>query len=218
MKRTIILFLAAVMGAGARAAVPIDTLFAKMPDRLLPVLDWDNRLDCLDLYNSKMRAEVTNVFGERSRLVAKTEDYLRVDLSASSRMELKVLPHGADTIVGLIHTVLTPAADSRIDFFTPDWKPLDSVYVRMPESGCFWKRPDSMTAERYDELRSGAGIPWVEASFSPEGDTLTMCLSLDNVRSDWREDMERCMQKVAYRWNGSRFEAIAQEDSSVRED
>lgn len=186
-------------------AVPIDTLFAKMPPALLPLLDWDGRLDCLDLYNGKMRAEVTNVLGERSRLVEKTDDYLRVELSAASRMELKLLPLGGDTVVWRIHTVLAPAAESRLDAYTTRWEQAEGVAVPVPAVSDFWVRPDTLTEERFDELRHAAGVPWVAASFSPTAAELTFSLSLDDVRSDWRDEMSRCLRPLTYRWDGTGF-------------
>lgn len=205
MKRLFLTLSVLLMAVRCCAGVPIDTLFAGMPGRLLPLLNLDNRLDCLDLYNSKMNAEVTNVWGERSRLTAKTADYLRVELSAASRMELKLLPLGNDTVIGRIHTVLTPAADSRVDFFTTAWEPWGGVLVVPPSVDEFWMRPDTVTEVRFEELRRAAGVAWVEAVFSSAGDTLTYSLSLDNVRSDWREEMRRCLRPVAYHWDGTKF-------------
>lgn len=205
MKRLFVILFVLLTATRICVAVPIDTLFAGMPDRLLPLLNLDNRLDCLDLYNGKMNAEVTNLFGERSRLTVKTADYLRVELSAASRMELKLLSMGNDTVIGRIHTVLTPAADSRVEFFTTAWKPCGTVHVVPPKENDFWVRPDTVTEARFEELRRAAGLAWVEAVFSSTGDTLTYSLSLDNVRSDWREEMRSCVRPVTYRWDGAKF-------------
>lgn len=208
MKRRIQLLLGCIATVATMHGMPIDSLFASMPTDLLPFVSRDNRLDCLDLYNSNMQAVAQNELGERTRLVRKTADYLRLKISEASWMELKLLPAGNDTLVGVVHTVLTPAADSRVAFYTTTWQARNDVQVPRPDTETFWAKPDSIDVTLFEQWKVAAGGPWIAATFSPDNDRLTYTLSTDMVRTDWRDDVARCLRQIVFQWDGKAFTRI----------
>ncbi len=209
MKRLVVIFLLALVAGQRSMAESMDSLFASMPPGLLPFVNRDNRLDCLDLYNNKMRAEVQNELGEKTRLVEKTDDYLRLEISKVSRMELKLLRQDGDTLVGMIHTVMAPNADSRVRFYTTAWQPVTDVKLPKPDSDAFWHKPDSVSVDRFQHWKSAVDTSWVAASFSAGSPELTYTLSIESVRSDWRDRIAACLQKQVYSWDGKEFQKVA---------
>ena len=73
-------------------AQDMKTLFIAMPDSIAPLLTKVNREDCVDFLASNMKAEVKNRFGKVSELKKLTDDYLFLQTTGSSCMELKLLP------------------------------------------------------------------------------------------------------------------------------
>ena len=67
------------------------TLFVNMPDSLSPLLTKVNREDCIDFLESKMKAQVENRFGKKSEMTDLGKDYIRMQMSAQSTWQMKVL-------------------------------------------------------------------------------------------------------------------------------
>ena len=67
------------------------TLFVNMPDSLSPLLTKVNREDCIDFLESKMKAQVENRFGKKSEMTDLSKDYIRMQMSAQSTWQMKVL-------------------------------------------------------------------------------------------------------------------------------
>lgn len=49
----------------------VDSLFAHVPESVCPILVQSNRLDLLDLYNSRMKAVTPNLYGGQTILAEK---------------------------------------------------------------------------------------------------------------------------------------------------
>ena len=88
--KKILLLIALIITAAAVRAESIDTLFHRTPERVLPLLDGNTRLDLLDLYNHKMEAKAENIFGGMAKLTRKTSDYAHVVLTNVSEWEMKL--------------------------------------------------------------------------------------------------------------------------------
>lgn len=107
-------------------------VFASMPDSIIPYLTKNNRLDCIDFINSNMEAVVTNSLGGKCQLIMLTDDSLSLKLSDVSSMELKLVPRTieteTDTVICMKRVFLLPEKDTREEFFTIDWKPIDALF------------------------------------------------------------------------------------------
>lgn len=98
-------------------AQDMKTLFIAMPDSMAPLLTKVNREDCVDFLASNMKAEVKNRFGKVSELKKLTDDYLFLQTTGSSSMEMKLLPlNDSVKVICVINTVCGPVCDSEIRF------------------------------------------------------------------------------------------------------
>ena len=84
------LMMAASLTAMADSDV-LRTLFAEMPDSVIPYLTRNNRLDLLDFMDSNMKAEVTNEFGGKSVMTKLTPDTISIQLTEASRVDLYLM-------------------------------------------------------------------------------------------------------------------------------
>ena len=126
MRQLIIFFF--LIFAGELQAQSIDSIFVSVPKKYLPLLEEAERLNLLDLYNYKMKAEAENSFGGRTLMVEKDSDYVGVQLTEVSSWELKrlynLVPDAEgngweqDPFYAVTHTITAGAKSSRIIFST----------------------------------------------------------------------------------------------------
>ncbi len=132
--------LTAFLAAGnALHAQSAKECFLQMPDSLLPYLTKVNKEDMPDFIESKMAAKVRNRFQGTTEMKELTTDYLRIETTSASSLQLKLLPLSDGTrLIAMLTTVQGSAADSRVRFFTTDWKELSaSKYLSLPQPDRF---------------------------------------------------------------------------------
>ena len=109
----------------------VKTLFAEMPDEVIPYLTKTNRLDCIDFMESNMKAEVTNEFGGRSLMTALSDDSLSMRLNEACRIDMFLLTttqpvDGQQQVVALLRSIMIDEKEMEtdIEFYSVHWKKL----------------------------------------------------------------------------------------------
>lgn len=150
-------------------------VFVSMPDEYVPQLEDAWRKDLVDLYNSGENAQLKNNMNGTSRLVKLTKDYLLLESTERTTLELKLLPLVNNTfVICKIITVKAPVADSRIAFFSPDWKPLNASDLLEPVTAGWFIREDAdKTSIAFQEATSRLDMDLFEYKLSPDDYTLT---------------------------------------------
>jgi len=125
MKLLYILILQAFFALGARAQVMKDVL-KSMPNSVMPLLSENNILDFMDYLDAKMKAEVANKLASKSEMISITDDYTFIRMTGSSSVQVKLLPRNNEKIIAVIKSVTADSihTDSRIEFYSTDWKAL----------------------------------------------------------------------------------------------
>ena len=209
MKR-IVLLLLAVVGILPAVAQDMKTVFVAMPDSIAPLLTKVNKEDCIDFLDSKMKAEVRNRLGNVAEMKALTEDYVLMQMTPHSTLEMRLFPVNDSTkVVCMVKTVCASACDSEIHFFDASWngKLNASEYLQLPEAKDFFLSDDSVALE--DELiRKRADMTLMKASLSPDEATLTFEYTTpEYLNKEDREKLQPSLRKepVVYRWKSGRF-------------
>lgn len=150
-------------------------VFVSMPDEYVPQLEDAWRKDLVDLYNSGENAQLKNNMNGTSRLVKFTKDYLLLESTERTTLELKLLPLVNNTfVICKIITVKAPVADSRIAFFSPDWKPLNASDLLEPVTARWFIREDAdKESMAFQESTSRLDMDLFEYKLSPDDYTLT---------------------------------------------
>ena len=150
-------------------------VFVSMPDEYVPQLEDAWRKDLVDLYNSGENAQLKNNMNGTSRLVKLTKDYLLLESTERTTRELKLLPLVNNTfVICKIITVKAPVADSRIAFFSPDWKPLNASDLLEPVTARWFIREDAdKESIAFQEATSRLDMDLFEYKLSPDDYTLT---------------------------------------------
>jgi hypothetical protein len=208
-KLFLFLFVVAALQCPARSIVEI---WNSMPDSLLPYVDKNHRLEMTEFIQMGLSGDVDNQLGGKSDMDTLTADYLHVILNESSEMHLRRMPMPqGDSILCMVRTWKGPAPESAIYFFTQDWKrlnieqPLDSAHIASTEQWLLAK-PDTMTAERFAELKEKLSPRMVSARLFVDSNDLEVRLSMPFAYTDDKDELERITPPKRFRWKDGKFE------------
>lgn len=175
MKRFLLTILLCVSVWGMKAQ-QMDAVFVAMPDQYVPQLENAWRKDLIDLYNTGKEAKLKNTMNGFSTLKKLTDDYLLLQVTDRSTVEMKLLPLVNDTyVVCMITTVYGPVPDSQVEFFTTDWKPLEAADLYTPVSAeWFIKDNADKNSISFTEATTRLDMDLRKYSLSPDNQTLTV--------------------------------------------
>ncbi|MDE6341883.1 MAG: DUF3256 family protein [Muribaculaceae bacterium] len=203
--------ISAVIFTGASASAEGLTptgVFANLPLDVIDMLRPAARLDMIDYYaEADSLAPVQDALGGSSRLEAVAPDYLRAAITPVSTLEIKLLPLAADTIVMTLYTVKGDgiAADSKVDFFDRDLKPLQAgKFLKLPEARNFFRLKGSdISARKLDEL-----LPFSSIALSTgPGDTPLSAefTSVGTLPDEEASMLTPLLQNLEFLWTGKSY-------------
>ena len=191
-------------------AQDMKSVFIAMPDSIVPLLTQVNKEDCVDFLDSNMKAEVTTRFGGTAEMKVLTEDYVFLQTTPSSTLEMKLLPVNDSTkVVCMVKTVCASACDSEIHFYTSDWKGKMAVgdFLQKPEQEAFYLPNDSVTEESV-LIRKKADMHLMKASLSKADASLTFIYTTpDYLNKEDKKQMLRYLNPnpVVFQWKDGKF-------------
>lgn len=186
------------------------TLFANMPDEYVPHLESAWRKDLIDLYKTGKPATLKNTMNGTSSLLKLTDDYLLLQSTERSTVEIKLLPLINNTnIICMVTTVNAPVADSRITFFTTEWHALKSEDLFTPvKSDWFIKEDTDKSSDSYKDAISRLDLELIKYTLSPENKTLTATyMTPSYLSSEERQKLSPYIKETPklFTWESSRF-------------
>lgn len=209
MKRGFALVVGSLLCLIHIGAQDMRTLLVAMPDSILPLLTKNNRMDCVDFVDSKMKAEVKNRLGEVSELKVLTKDYLLLQMTSQSTVEMKLLSvNDSAKVVCVVRTVCAPVCDSAVEFYDILWKRLKTAdYIACPPVDSFFRNP-AQTDLPYQLLREKADVDLIKASLSVERAVIRFEYTTpDYLSGDDREKIRPYLRKdpLVYSWTDGKF-------------
>ena len=178
------------------------TIFLEAPDSVLPLLSKSYRADMVDYVDAGMTARVTNSLDGSSTLEELAADYMRLAVTASSTMQLKLLPLLGDTVICMVKSVKAEAADSRIYFYDKEWNMLDgrALFVYPSINDFFASAADAVA------WSDACDIYLVSLTLSAGDNTLVAEYTMpEYMNVDDAAKVKPLLRKLVYRWNGARF-------------
>ncbi|MDR1369469.1 MAG: DUF3256 family protein [Dysgonamonadaceae bacterium] len=208
--KKISVFILFIVFCGAAGAQGMASIFSSMPDRMIEPVDSILRLDIIDLYNAGRSPQIINHFGDTARLVALEDNYLQFQ-SGNLTLEIASLPMINDSkVIGVIKTVCAPVCDSRVLFFTTEWKPLDpGVFINPVAWDWFISEGVDRDNEYFKTVESALDMELMQFSFDNNGLSLVQTYNTPQYLSiDLRASAGKYLKKESkrYTWNKVRFE------------
>ena len=213
MKKILILLF--VVFATVGQAKTMREMLVAMPDSVVPYLNKNMRLELVELMDMHVTPEVKNSLAGVSKIDTLTADYLQLTLNKVTTLEMKLLARGenGDSLLCMIKTVAAPEKESEISFFSQQWEPLDlHGMFDGKDLGALTEtllaKPDTMSAERYQELKAMVEPRMVYATFSEIGNDVVFNLSLPLLVEEDKMAVKAILLQRKFKWNGITFKEI----------
>ena len=205
-----LLLIAVLFCAMPLFAQNMKSVFIAMPDSIAPLLSQVNKEDCVDFLDSNMKAEVTNRFGGKTEMKVLTDDYVLMQTTPGSTLEMKLFPVNDSTkVVCMVKTVCASACDSEIRFYASDWSKELSMddFLQRPDVEAFYLPQDSIT-EEYTLTRKKADMDLMKASLSKDDASLTFIYTTpEYMNKDDKEKLLPYLRKepIVLQWQEGKF-------------
>ena len=188
MKRNIVVIISFFL-ALTSFAQDIESLFYNIPEGLIMQVEPNRRRDMVDMIKDGRTATFPNRLGGRSTMTDFTDTYIKIDLSGSSSIELKLLPYkqykdSTEYIIAVSKTTCAPACDSELSFYDMHWKRLKTNhFFEAPNVGNFFYQMSGIPADEiqtFKEARTLLPMYMIKYSFYPENDDMVAELQLQS--------------------------------------
>ena len=205
MKRTIIvcLCLTALFTASAK---DMRELWLSMPDSLIGYMDKSKRLALLDHVDMNTTAELTNKLEGKTCLDTLTNNFMQVTLNEVVVLRMTLLPttgEGAtDSILCVVHTYRNAEPESVVELYDQSWKRLRKIDF---DAEMFFNRPDTISQERYEQIRSLVSVLFVKAELREGSDVLVLTPSLPFNTREEKEKIKSIILQTNVKWSRKTF-------------
>ena len=210
MKKGIISLLL-VFSVTLSKAQNVEDVFVKMPEHIIIQLEEAWRKDLVDLYKSGKTATLENTMQGQSTLHKLTNDYLLLQSTEQSTVEMKLLPLVNNTyIICLIETVFGPVADSRISFFSTEWMRINTNELFVPVAKDWFLKDDAdRLSPEFEDAMAELDMYLVKYSLCAENaDLIAEFTTPQNLEDKAREKALTFLKTSVktYEWKSGRFE------------
>lgn len=203
---TILCLLFCVMiGVNART---IKDFFVSEPGNVLPLLSQSKKMDMVDYLSVGRKIEVENALGVGSHINDATDDYISIQVSESSCVELLLLCGAKnDSVIVAVTTVNLPAKDSRVEFYDTRWNRLDAVkHFKAPVMKDFVSIPKG-DKKKVSEVLNAVPMSLIYYSIDPATRNLVARHSLKDfmTKEEYEKIAPYLCDSVTYRPKGTKF-------------
>ncbi len=197
MKKTLIIicFLTCWLCVSAQS---LREVWIEMPDSVLPYLSKSQRTELADYVDMKADPAVLNAFGDSVRIERMTNNYLLVKASKVTRLEIKLLDNNN---LALVQTWKAPVAESKLSLFNLQWQPKEAV-VEYNENIV---KPDTMTDEEFNDLKSLMYPRLKEYRLSPDNNSLSVSWNYPLLSKKELKRMVDLLKPQVLNWTGRDF-------------
>jgi len=192
------------------AAMPITMMaqqvckmWVSMPASVAGALEKSGRQELLDLKQMKKTAAIAGPLGEKCSIDTLTADFLSVRMNDVYTLQMKMLPTSSgDSLLCLVQTYAGPQPESRIAFYSPDWKALSMPQMHLDVD---LQRPDTMSEDDFNKLQALFDPKLVSFSLSPSSAELVVALSPAAISEEEKANIKRLKLQNKLNWNGKTF-------------
>ena len=197
MKKTLIIicFLTCWLCVSAQS---LREVWIEMPDSILPYLSKSQRTELADYVEMKAEPAVLSTFGDSVRIERMTNNYLLLKANEATRLEIKLLDNNT---LALVQTWMAPAAESKLSLFNLQWQPKEAV-VEYNENIV---KPDTMTDEEFNDLKSLMYPRLKEYRLSPENNSLSVSWNYPLLSKKELKRMVDLLKPQVLNWTGRDF-------------
>lgn len=204
---------AAEKRSAASDTISVKRAFVEMPVNTLDLLNRSTRLDMLDYFAVDSVYKAQNALEGESFLKDVTPDFLSLQLTPVSTLDLKVVKtkKGADLVVS-VYTISgdNQASDSDLKFFDSSMNELPrDKYLKLPDLSYFFDIPKgSLTTMK--EIKEMVPFPTIEYFLSPGSTDIKAKLTVGAFMDQDDYNIMKLFLKpeITYRWDGKSYKLV----------
>lgn len=205
MPRFVLLYILILCSAQPLRAGLIDSLFVNAPQDVLPLLGQTERLDLLDLYDYRLKAEVENRLGGRSLLEYKDSSTLRLRISDAESWEMHCVPGEGGELLVCLNSVRAAGEMTRLSAYDLSWQPIKLAFPKPDCKHFLTAAPaDSFTDADLSALHALLPALPVAASWQ-EGNRLQLRIDASALATDLRRAARLCLRPLTYEYRKGVF-------------
>ncbi len=211
VKSAITALLVAATMAMPVAARTVRDFFASEQNGIFITLPQDERLDMLDYYEAGQNVPATNNFGGTATIDTLTTDYLKLQTSGSTLVEMLMTTSKRDTVIYVVQTALLPSADSHVAAYDTEWNELNTdKYFKMPQLADFISIPKG-DKTRKDDLVKMVKMPTIECSFDLPDRTITATPTISGTMTNEDYDALKpyLAKSITYKLKNVKFKQLS---------
>lgn len=218
-QKLLLVFLAALlMPALSRAKAPAESIdvrqaFEGLGIDVVELLDPENRSIMLQLYDQDSIPSLPNSVGGMATLNKVSSDFLEVELTDVSTLQLKVLKSSSgDDILMTLYTIgaTDDTRETEVRFFNATLKELDSrkLLPTLPLSA-FFSFPKG-TKTKMKEIEALIPFETIDFSANPDNSDLRATLTVESALNveDAKIVELFMLPNITLRWNGKKFQRL----------
>ena len=205
MLRFVSLYILILCSALPLRAGLIDSLFINAPQDVLPLLGHTERLDLLDLYDYRLKAEVENRLGGRSLLEYKDSCMLRLRVSDAESWEMHCVQGEGGALLICLNSVRAGGEMTRLSAYNLSWQPIKLAFPKPDCKHFLTAAPaDSLTDADLSALHALLPALPVAASWQ-EGNRLQLRIDASALAADLRRAARLCLRPLTYEYRKGAF-------------
>ncbi len=205
MLRFVSLYILILCSALPLRAGLIDSLFINAPQDVLPLLGQTERLDLLDLYDYRLKAEVENRLGGRSLLEYKDSSTLRLRISDAESWEMHCVPGEGGELLVCLNSVRAGGEMTRLSAYNLSWQPIKLAFPKPDCKHFLTAAPaDSLTDADLSAFHALLPALPVAASWQ-EGNRLQLRIDASALATDLRRAARLCLRPLTYEYRKGAF-------------
>ncbi|SHF59631.1 DUF3256 family protein [Dysgonomonas macrotermitis] len=186
----------------------IASAVVSMPDNMLIGVTLDQKKELAVELPDSLNKEVyiINAVGDSVVRLDYSDDYIALKTSDAGILQIKLLPLvNNSSIIGVITTVCGQICDSRIDFYTTSWEPLDRDSL-FPKVGRDWffKKDIDQTSQDYLNAAAVVDMTPIKMAFSAKDKNVTAEYQLQSylAQDDYKAVEPYLLDKPkVFEWN-----------------
>ena len=189
-------------------AQKMSEIFVQMPDSLAQTLDKASKASLIETRkeSDNTSATVQNKLGGKSDLKELTDDYLFLQISVGNSIEIKLLPiNEYYSILCFVKTGCAPACDSRVSFFTTEWKPLKNNYFIPVSETVFY---ETELSEKCASVKDFLDMHPIRYSLNKNNQQLTATYSIgEYMNKEDYETLKDCLREsYSFDWINGKYQ------------
>lgn len=209
MRRLFITICSVLLTATGLAQKTIKDVFMAMPDSIIPYINAAQRAELCKFSGAGDTLKIKSALNGEVFIDSISNTFARIMLNSATDLQLKLLPASDSAqIICAVKTLRKPVADSSIKFYTTGWSVINGTFG-LPDRNdteamldCLTARPDTMSNDRYDELRRKIEPVIVSIDIANSGSDFTYRLSLPLLNKKEQDEMKAIIKQKSFNWGG----------------